>query len=80
MCLYLGLKGTLQRAEGSGRGDDGGKTRHGWRVGVEELKKKGGRGVLRMVQSVSKMQDNIFMRQWRWSKQVILTRESQQSD
>lgn len=46
---YLGLKGTLQRAEGPGWGDDGGKAGHGRWVGVEELKKKRGRGSVRMV-------------------------------
>lgn len=42
--FYLGLKGALQRAEGPGRRDDRGKARHGRWVGVEELKKKRGRG------------------------------------
>lgn len=32
----LGLKGALQRAEGPRWGDDRGKARHGWWVGVEE--------------------------------------------
>lgn len=37
---HLGLKGPLQRAEGPGGGDDRGKARHGWRVGVEELEEE----------------------------------------
>lgn len=52
---YLGLKGALQRAEGPGRRDDGGKARHGRWVGVEELRKESGRGGVRTVRSVSEM-------------------------
>lgn len=50
---YLGLKRALQRAEGPGRRDDGGKPRHGWWVGVEELRKQTGRRRVSMVQSCS---------------------------
>lgn len=66
---YLGLKGSLQRAEGPGRRDDGGKARHGWWVGVEELRKQTGRKY--EDGSVFQQLKNSFMRQWRSNITVI---------
>lgn len=34
---YLGLEGSLQGAEGTGRRDHGWDARHGWGVGVKQL-------------------------------------------